>query len=86
MLTPGQNGTVTFAGTAGERISLVGSNGMSAQVSLACDVNVSILKPDGTTLVSPTCMEQSGFIDATTLPVTGTYSISSTRRAGQPEI
>ena len=71
----GQNGALTFSGTAGQRISLQGTNGMTGQVAFACDVNVSILKPDGSTLASPTCMEGSGFIDAIALPVTGTYTI-----------
>lgn len=72
--TPGQNGTLTFSGTSGQRISLKGTNGMTGQI-LGCDVNVSIKNPDGSTLASPTCMEGSGFIDVQTLPVTGTYTI-----------
>jgi hypothetical protein len=73
--TPGQNASLTFSGTAGQRISLQGTNGMSGQVSLACDVNVTIVKPDSTTLAGPTCMEGSGFIDAIALATTGTYTI-----------
>jgi hypothetical protein len=71
----GQNGSLTFSGTAGQRVSLLGTAGMTGQVSLACDVNVSILKPDGTVLVPATCMEGSGFVDAMTLAATGTYTI-----------
>lgn len=67
-------GLVTFAATAGQRVSLLGTNGMSGQV-LGCDVYASILKPNNSTLVSGTCMESSGFIDATTIPTTGTYTI-----------
>lgn len=74
MSTPGQNGTYTFAGTAGQRISLKGTNGMSGQIALACDVNVTIAKPDASQLATA-CMEGSGFIDATTLPTTGTYTV-----------
>ncbi len=73
--TPGQNGTLTFAGTAGQRISLNGTNGMTGQVPFACDVNVSILNPDSSVLAAPTCMEVSGFIDVKTLGTTGTYTI-----------
>jgi YD repeat-containing protein len=73
--TPGQNGTLTFSGTAGHRVSLQGSNGTIANQVLGCDVNVSILNPDGTVLAAPTCMEVNGFIDATTLPTSGTYTI-----------
>jgi YD repeat-containing protein len=73
--TPGQNGTLTFSGTAGQRVSLRGVNGTIAFEVVGCDVNVSILNPDKTVLAGPTCMEGDGFIDATTLPTTGTYTI-----------
>jgi YD repeat-containing protein len=72
--TPGQNGTLTFSGTSGQRISLKGSNGLTGQI-LGCDVNTSIKDPDGSTLASPTCMEGSGFIDVQTLSATGTHTI-----------
>jgi YD repeat-containing protein len=72
--TPGQNGTLTFSGTSGQRISLKGTNGLTGQI-LGCDVNASIKNPDGSTLVSPTCMEGSGFIDVQTLSATGTHTI-----------
>jgi hypothetical protein len=75
MATPGQNAALTFAGTAGERVSLWGTNGLTGQI-LGCDVNVRILKPDGTLLSGPTCMEGSGSIPATTLPFTGGYTIT----------
>jgi len=74
MSTPGRNGTLTFSGTAGNRISLTGTNGLLGYV-LGCDLNVKIVKPDGSVLVADTCMEDSGFIDAVTLPTTGTYTI-----------
>jgi YD repeat-containing protein len=72
---PGQNGSLTFSGTAGDRISLGGTNGMTGQVGFACDVNVSILNPNGSVLAAGTCMEGSGFIDVTTLGSTGTFTI-----------
>jgi YD repeat-containing protein len=75
MATPGQNGALTFSGTSGDRISLQGTNGLNGQIFFACDVNVSILKPDGSTLAASTCMETSGFIDVQTLPVSGTYTV-----------
>jgi YD repeat-containing protein len=74
--TPGQNGTLTFSGTAGQRISLNGTNGMAGQVAFSCDVSVSILNPNGSVLAVPTCMEGSGFIDVKTLGSTGTYTIT----------
>ena len=78
-LTPAINtankiGLLTFTGTAGQRIFLNGTNGMTGQI-FGCDVSVSIFRPDAGTLVPPTCMEQSGFVDVTTLPTTGTYTI-----------
>ncbi len=60
--TPGQNGRLTFNGIAGQRISVLSS---------ASVVTTSILDPNSTVIVSTT----SGFISATTLPVTGTYTI-----------
>jgi len=72
--TPGQNGALTFSGTAGQRVSLQGTNGMGGQL-IGCDVNVSILKPDSSVLAAATCMEGSGFIDVKPLPTTGTYTI-----------
>jgi len=67
--TPGQNGTLTFAGAAGQRISM-------AIASTATQANVSILNPDGTKLVSPVLVSSAGaFIDPRTLAQTGTYTI-----------
>src|SRR5919204_251573 len=65
-----ENGTATFSGTAGRSISLKIS---SVTISSAL---VSILKPDGTALVAASSFGTAGkFIDRTTLPVTGTYTI-----------
>jgi YD repeat-containing protein len=72
---PGQNGTLTFSGTAGQRISLGGTNGMTGQIGFSCDVNISILNPDTSVLAAATCMEGSGFIDVKTLGASGTYTI-----------
>ena len=64
---PGQNATLTFAGTAGQAISLVASAD-----SYPNTVYLSILKPDGSTLVNPT---GGTFIDKLILPATGTYTL-----------
>jgi hypothetical protein len=70
MSTPGQNGRVSFNGVAGQRISLQLS-GVTLSLAL-----VSILRPDGTALVSNRYVGTSGtFIDATTLPLAGTYTV-----------
>jgi large repetitive protein len=67
--TPGQNARLTFAGTAGQRVSL-------ALATTCCATRVSVLRPGGSTLVSPVFLGVSGgFVDAATLPVTGTYAI-----------
>jgi subtilisin family serine protease len=68
--TPGQNGRVSFAGSAGHRISLQ-FTGVTFSQAL-----VSILKPDATVLVPSRFVGTSGtFVDATTLPATGTYVV-----------
>ena len=67
--TPGQNARLTFAGTAGQAISLL-VNGVTIAQS-----DVSILKPDGTNQVAPTYVTTSGKTIATTLSVTGTHTI-----------
>jgi hypothetical protein len=68
--TPGQNARASFAGVAGRRISLALTSGTYSQV------RVSILNPDGTTLVSPQLFGSSGFIDTKTLPSSGSYTIA----------
>jgi hypothetical protein len=71
--TPGQNASLTFSGTAGQRISLNLTNG-----TIPASV-VTIFNPDGTKLVDPgtppIAFGTSGFIDTRTLPATGTYRI-----------
>jgi YD repeat-containing protein len=60
---PGQNVRLTFAETAGRRVSMTSNTpGL-----------VSILNPDGSTLLSPS--NGAGFFEPITLPVTGTYTI-----------
>jgi YD repeat-containing protein len=69
---PGENASLIFSATAGQRISL-NITGFSA--SLNCP-SFSVLKPDGSKLVAPdmTC-GASYFIDATALPLDGDYKI-----------
>jgi hypothetical protein len=64
----GQNARLTFSGTAGQRLSLA-----MTSVSLA-STTVSILKPDGSSLVSGSGT-QNTTLDTPPLPVTGTYSV-----------
>jgi hypothetical protein len=68
----GQNMLLTFTGSAGQKISLVVSN------STMGSANVSILKPDGSTLVSNFSIGSGGgYVDTTTLPANGTYTIKA---------
>ena len=70
--TPGQNATLTFNGTAGQRVALVLTN---STYSGCIAVTDTIKKPDGTSLVSGMLCSASGFIDTVALPVSGTYTI-----------
>lgn len=68
--TPGQRARYTFTGTAGQWVSL----GLSS-ITIASSA-VSMLKPDGTTLVSTTIGTGGGSLDPTTaLPTSGTYTV-----------
>ena len=72
---PGQNALVRFDGVAGRRISVLLSN-VTIGTSTCCSARVSILKPDGSTLVFATPFGTTGgFVDTKTLPVSGTYTI-----------
>lgn len=66
----GQNARYTFAGTAGQTVSLQLS---AVTISVG---SVSIIKPDGTNLVTPTSFGTGGgVVDSQVLPTTGTYAI-----------
>ncbi|MGH7265095.1 MAG: IPT/TIG domain-containing protein [Candidatus Rokuibacteriota bacterium] len=69
--TPGQNARLTFTGTSAQRVSL-----RATSVTIGGTTGLSILKPDGTTLAGPAGATTSGgFLDTTTLPTTGTYTV-----------
>lgn len=69
LTVPGQRARYTFSGTAGQLLNL-GLSSVSISSSL-----VSILKPDGTTLVSSSFNTSGGSLDPSALPTTGTYII-----------
>jgi YD repeat-containing protein len=71
---PGQNARLTFAGTAGQRVTLHATNGT---LDLNYALPVTILNPDGTTLVHTYSdfYKTGGFLDTLTLPTAGTYTI-----------
>ena len=67
--TPGQNAVLTFSGVAGQRVSLR----MSDVTITGSDV--SIRRPDGTTLADEYVGISGEFIDTLVLPATGDYTI-----------
>jgi hypothetical protein len=68
--TPGQNARITFAGRAGQHVTLQLS-GVSVLISY-----VAILKPDGTALGPSTLVTTSGRTIAADLPSDGIYAIT----------
>jgi YD repeat-containing protein len=69
---PGQNGILTFSGTAGHQVSLRISN---STFTGCIGVTNTIKKPDGTNLTSASLCSAAGFFDTQVQPVTGTYTI-----------
>lgn len=75
---PGQNGSLTFSGTAGQNVSFSYSNG--AFPNNECLIQV--LNPDGTTLINTICTGTSGAAVFGTLSQTGTYTLEITTQGG----
>jgi len=71
--SPGQNGQLSFSGSANDRVSLR-VTGLNLAGGSYNYLNVSIKKPDGSALVSSN-FGGNGFIEPQTLPVSGTYTI-----------
>jgi hypothetical protein len=70
LATPGQNGVVTFTGTAGQRVFVSVSSNTVALLF------ISVRRPAGTNLVAPTLVTSStGFIDAVLLDASGTFAV-----------
>jgi len=73
--TGGENATLTFAGTAGNRVS-VRISGVTMSPKPNTGIKVSILKPDGSTLVSPFDVGSAGtWMEPITTPVAGSYKL-----------
>ena len=72
--TPGQNARLTFTASAGRTVTLK-ATGVTIGSSGCCSTMVSVLKPDGIKLVSPTYVGTNGRSLTMTLPVTGTYAL-----------
>jgi hypothetical protein len=66
---PGQNAQLTFAGTAGQRMSVLGSSAFGV-----C-WNLGIFNPDGSQLTNTLGCGSTIFIEPQTLPVTGNYTV-----------
>jgi hypothetical protein len=71
---PGLNGWRTFSGTAGRTVTLK-LTAVSIGTSCCSSAKVSVLRPDGTTLVSPTNFGTTGKTLTFSLPASGVYSI-----------
>src|SRR5262245_5472022 len=78
-LRSGQDGRLTFAGTAGQQVSLAASDivGLSPDCTTthANDITLSILKPDGAVLATRGIGLCGEDLDVQ-LPVTGTYTVT----------
>ena len=75
MSTPGQNGSVTFPGTSGDRVSIKIS-GVTIGSSPSNSAAVSVKNPDSTNLVPAFTTGISGsFVEPVTLAQTGTYTV-----------
>ena len=65
----GQSATATFAGTAGQRVSLYISN------STISSMKISLLKPNGNAVFTVSATKTAKYVDTNTLPVNGTYKL-----------
>ncbi len=71
--TPGQNANLSFAGTAGQKLTLAISPVSLAGVNGA---TVKIRRPDATLLSTIAVNNAGTLLEPTTLPTTGTYTVS----------
>ena len=81
--SPGQNARLTFDGRAGQVVTAQVANGTFS--SYCFDFSLSIVKPDGTTLGTgvASCSGATAFLDQSTVPTTGTYTLVFNPDAGQ---
>jgi YD repeat-containing protein len=72
----GQNGRLTFTGTAGQRVSL-GLSGITISPGYCCDVGtIAFYRSDGSTVLAPVAFTNAGAgTPSVVLPANGTYSI-----------
>jgi RHS repeat-associated protein len=73
---PGQNLRLGFDGTAGQRVGLGFTASTFGTSRFSGTYRVSVLRPDGTTLVAPQLLNgESADLDVPALPVTGAYAV-----------
>jgi hypothetical protein len=72
---PGQNVALTFSGTSGQRVSVLGASASFTNLTFGCEAVVRIRKADGSALSGDACVEFGGFLDTVTLPATGSYAV-----------
>jgi hypothetical protein len=66
---PGQNGQLTFSGTASQQVTVRMTGNMMVTVT------IKLLKPDGTVMTMTTSSSSNFNLAQQTLPVTGTYTV-----------
>lgn len=69
----GQNGRLTFSGTAGNSVGVEVAALTTTPASQT--LTITVLKPDATQLTSGTVANSGGLINLPTLPTTGTYTV-----------
>lgn len=72
---PGQNARLTFTGAAGQAVSVLVPSGTIPGNCFDYAYWLSILKPDGSSLVDAYSCFATTFLDQRTLPVSGTYTL-----------
>jgi len=77
--TAGQVGLLIFDATAGQRVSL-----SLTSATFATCIYVYLFAPDGTQLSELTCPAASSFVDAISVPYTGTYTVGVDPLASNP--
>jgi hypothetical protein len=74
LTTPGQNARLTFAGAAGQSVTLALSD-VTIGTSGCCGAQLTVYKPDGTRLAGPFFFGTNGKAVPLQLPATGTYAV-----------
>jgi YD repeat-containing protein len=73
---PGQSAKMTFAGTSGQRVGAAITDATLTGSISNNWADVALIKPDGTTLTTLSNVGASGFMGPSSLPTSGTYTLS----------